>query len=295
MPLVLDVIINLVPLSVKVRLLETDDDGDPTDVELDLDEYAKRYEGKMFGMRKRTKGNTALYCAPIPLTTEYDYDGEPRFVYIARKAYIIDDLKGSPMKIVDSLVSACKRWSDKASSSDFRLLGDVRISYDNGIHPSALPSKFAWEFRFVLSMGTPNKETDDDDFLLYGYGDFNELVNSAGRFKCPYFKMEWERVMDSPLLLHPNIVEETGPIQYLWGLRARKIGDLPRASPLLCNLVCVCRRSRPLQGIHESRDEPSRATHPLIPRASRPQGPSRLCEPSLRFVVLLHAHSSERR
>ena len=105
MPLVLDVVINLVPLSIKVRLLETDDDGNPTNIELDLDEYATRYEKKVFGMRKKTKGNTALYCAPIPLTTEYGDDGEIRFVYVARKAYIIDDLKGSPMKIIDSLVS----------------------------------------------------------------------------------------------------------------------------------------------------------------------------------------------
>ena len=31
--------------------------------------------------------------------------------------------------------------------------------------------------------------------------------------------------MVSPLLLHPKIVEETGPIQFLWGLHARTIGD----------------------------------------------------------------------
>ena len=114
------------------------------------------------------------------------------------------------------------------------------ISYNNGIHPSDLPTKFAWEFRFVLSMGTPNKDTDEDDFLLYAYGDCNELINSTGRFKCEFFKEDWERVMDSPLLLHPRIVEETGPIQFLWGMRARTIGTL-HLHYWPSNYACVCR------------------------------------------------------
>ena len=51
----------------------------------------------------------------------------------------------------------------QAEEDDFRVLGRVHLTYMNGVHPDALPDRTAWEFRFILSMGTPDIDTDDDD------------------------------------------------------------------------------------------------------------------------------------
>jgi len=226
-PIEFNVIITLQPISIKVLLVGEGPEG------LDIDEYAKRYENKKFGHRKTDKGQDALYCAAIPLAVEYiDEDpasgitGEKKmFVYSATKKFIVDDMHGVAKKVVESIEATVNRWQSKAEEDDFRVLGRVHLTYMNGVHPDALPDRTAWEFRFILSMGTPDIDTDDDDYVLYAFGDINELINKSGRFKCDYFRMEWERVYTSPLLAHSKIIEETGPVQYLWAMRARTIAN----------------------------------------------------------------------